>query len=577
MKRLLLALGITVAIMLSPVLLVMGIVIVDSIKSAYEPSYEEKKEGAWLKNRAALEPELLPVCGPSYETTCFLNTALSRLEATQFKDKAAFETLTRISATAVTLGDEKLLERLLAIMQSPAIRKPDANDVRRRTEIMKLIFALGRFDEGMATLNELKGKQATDKYYDIPQIAAMQVLIDRSDLDAANKIAWATKDWPLEFAKYVHMHQYYSNGDRILELIKAYVDEGNGEKAKALLPLLKNVESAYFDSRKYNETISHISAYLGQNDKVDKNPKEWCKKLLTDFEKDKMRFADTLITEFGKMECREEQRIVAQYINDEWTQLEQWDGRRNSFDQAQIVLGKGEKLLQESIKIEDPFERFRSLGSLVRKFYQFGMDDLEQEALHATLNLYKEMQNLSNEAERLHYERNRLIFASDLVTLLKNIGLPVESKEVLNKLIAEADSLDKKALAELLRFNDYPSYPQFEEYEYQEPYVGEHLSREAALKKINSYIQNGNIAEAQNLFGTLYQDGYAASEILPALFATKTEGPFLEKVWKIDMTDCFKTSMVNKLKTRDPSILVAGCLNDLTNNVLRSGQQARPD
>src|SRR5690606_14499159 len=141
-----------------------------------------------------LESELEPICDPTYEISCFLHAALSRLESAGYEQEAAFTTLIHLTDTIIKPKNTELMQRVLNILRSQKIKILMKNRVLR-IAIMKLQLASGDFDAGLKTLKSFRREQEPFNFSEVPQLVAIAFLIEQNDIEHANKIAMLTKEW----------------------------------------------------------------------------------------------------------------------------------------------------------------------------------------------------------------------------------------------------------------------------------------------------------------------------------------------------------------------------------------------
>lgn len=125
-----------------------------------QPIYKDNQE---LKQEAMA----VPACAPSQEMPCLLNEAISRLEEHRFLSDETFQTLRKLSNTAIRIDDRNIMERIIQILEKDKIRALLRNKNRRIT-LMRLQLALGNFDKGFKILNSFKNEIKKFEYNKFP-------------------------------------------------------------------------------------------------------------------------------------------------------------------------------------------------------------------------------------------------------------------------------------------------------------------------------------------------------------------------------------------------------------------------
>jgi hypothetical protein len=336
-------------------------------------------EKEFESNSESLKQELVPPC-PSYDASCLLNAALTRLDSHGYAEDAAFATLIDLSDTIARYSDKELMGRVLKILQTQRTKFP-FEDRGLLTGIMKLQFALGNFEEGFSILQKLKGPNQGIYAGDVPQIAAIYFLQRKGDLDHANEVAVRTKGWPFDpvpFSGPAFMNCFSSatKSDSIIRLILENLKAKNNEGAQRLIPLLTESGSSYFSTQTYGTLLYEISNYYRDTPSAQPAPEFLCKDILNNLKTS--AHASSEFIKLDRIGCKNESVIAAKWIKDKVGPPK--DSNEIYYDIARITLGEGDQMLEEAGHTEDKDKRFEKYFSLIKMFHDHDMVELEEKA-----------------------------------------------------------------------------------------------------------------------------------------------------------------------------------------------------
>lgn len=529
-----------------------------------QQSYSERQKQAYEANKALLLPELEPICGPTYEISCFLHSALSRLASAGYEQEAAFNTLILLSETAIKSGDEEIMKKVFDILEN---LKFSALIERRKLKlaVMKLQFALRNYEAGLKTLEGFRGEPEPFDFTQVPQIVAISFLTQQNDLELANKIAIMTKEWPFAsgpppttcFGRSTH-------ADSILNLMVANLAFENFDAVLMLMPLVLEKESSYYAERIYYDIAFRLGEYYSKHPDAQNPPKKLCAKLLQDEEKITPYWEP--FNALGRMGCQEEKVKVAQKIVSRLKRPTAGDTYH--YDEIRMVLGEGEELIKEASLIEDPRRRFEQYLTLARQFHSNNFPVFTKTAMDYAISLY--------DSTSFGYDNKGADWNGYLIHAYRALGAEEELAVFFNRLIEGAKTTGNerliKDLGDYLQKSGHPEYEWIAE-KADQLWAKENATnsfikvisekeRDLKIDRIEELAKKNQLEEATALFISLGEEDekYAYAQLFPTLFRADTKNELFKEAWKREMEGCFKIALMN-LDTTEPSILAPYCIS----------------